>query len=176
MNEEAVLEPSVHFPASMTHEQRMKRQKEYVEFAESMGYEVEGSSCIEGRLWVWRGMEKIVVDFKNWEKPREKFGQAPAVHHVCFVGGKFRYNRHGDDKSMAPDCIEDYGDEKGMALWPKYVVKKDREGNITSHGPAPFGSTAERKEYEKLTGLRHRERGEEKDDDRKQRWRQKKKR
>lgn len=131
---------------------------------DGLGYEWESDGAYDETFWVKTkfGVSLINVKLKMADQPRI-FGHAPAVFNEnWFQGGGFRYALHGQlhPKLDNVDCIPDYADEKGRKHWPKYVMVRDKKtGKVIREGPQPFGSKAERREYERLTGLQHRDNG-----------------
>ena len=128
---------------------------------EEHGYDIE-EDLGDGSFWVFTedGL-RLVWASRLLQRAPVQYGKAPSIKFVNrFPSGRSRYITHGLDDTRDIPCIEDYADDRGRKHWKDYVQIKDRHGNVVREGPKPFRSEAERRSYEKLTGLRHRDTGE----------------
>ena len=143
--------------------------EQWMEYARSCGFDVISQD--EDDPWfVWvqvRPSVSALRDLRAVMKAPRRYGRAPALKFENMVGGKFRYNTHGRPSDREDVVIEDYADPIGREAWKDYQVIQDRSGRIVAEGPKPFRNAAERREYEQLTGQRHREPGEHRYDPRK---------
>ena len=96
------------------------------------------------------------IDHDEKPKPAPASG-SPAMHDpTCYPGGETRYLNQ-----VRPDApIEDLRDDRARKEWHRYGVFKDSEG-VHREGPLGFQSTAERDEYFRRFGFRHKDRGQE---------------
>jgi len=129
---------------------------DYIKRAEEAGYTVVGQSSINPEnVWVWAGQGRQVLKSFREEKKRRERSEMPAVHFENEIGSEHKYVRFDGKKALEPDCLENYACPEGKERWHDYVVTKDGR-----EGPRPFRSKAERKAFEKETGLRQLEKGE----------------
>ena len=129
------------------------------------------------QVWMQRGCMIEIRDMRleesrvrameaEKEKARREWEKHPPAQPFLYNGtpsryasGRFKYVTHGLDDQRDVPCVEDYADKAGRDGWKNYVQIKDEHGNVIREGPRPFTSQRERKEYENLTGLSHRDRG-----------------
>lgn len=130
---------------------------------DAWGYEWDADGAYDDTFWVKtpEGVHLVNVT-RELEKIRpNRFGTAPAMRtENTWSSGNFKYRVAPgvDPKRDNVDCLVDYADDKGRKHWKKYVTVKDpKTGRVLREGPAPFGSKSERLEYERLTGMRHRD-------------------
>lgn len=137
--------------------------KKWYAKGEAMGYEVEDHvESAPWRVWVRIDSARIrLIDLKAKEAEVRvpRFGKAPVVIHENTINGRSRYRTYGGDDIGEPDVIEDYASKKGRENWHRYVMEKDRHGNVIREGPMAFRSKKERLEYERITGQERRDPG-----------------
>jgi len=142
-------------------------RKEWLDLAASYGYDVVEDQYDDldedDGAWIWIRSALCRKKLINFEKIKERRenpkNRAPlAMFENRFSNGEFKYVTHGLDGKKDVPCIEDYADDVGAREWPDYVRVTDSSGQVLREGPKPFRNKSERLSYERLTGIRHKER------------------